>query len=167
MRAASAFLIAIVTLLSASSASGFSCVERGPSVLASEAQIVVGGVIEAESIFGMRVRVDRVYLGKAEQTITVLPGQSTANRVGSPWTFYLRHDVVAYTHTDCGGSHPSSLTADERAFFGGGSAPTPDQQLFGPTGNTVAGLGALVAILLLMTRRRGRRPPLTPAGAHP
>ena len=167
MRAASALLIAIVTLLSASSASGFSCVQRDPSVLASEAQVVVGGVIEAESIFGMRVRVDRVYRGKAEQTITVLPGQSNANRVGSPWTFYLRHDVVAYTHTDCGGSHPSSLTADERAFFGGGSAPTPDQQLFGPTGNTVAGLGALVAILLLMTRRRGRRPPLTPAGAHP
>src|SRR5688572_29937184 len=118
MRAASAFLIAIVTLLGASSARGFSCVQRDPSVLASEAQIVVSGVIEAESMFGLRVRVDRVYLGQAEQTITVLPGQSNANRVGRPWTFFLRHDVVAYTHTDCGGSHPSSLTADERAFFG-------------------------------------------------
>jgi hypothetical protein len=59
------------------------------------------------------------------------------------------------------------LTQQERAFFGAGSAPTPDQQLFGPTGNTVGGIGALAAILLLMTRRRGRRPPLTPAGAHP
>src|SRR5687768_16057572 len=84
----------------------------------------------------MRVRVDRVYLGKAEQTITVLPGQGNANRVGGPWTFYLRHDVIAYTHTDCGGSHPSSLTPEELAFFGSGSTPTPDQQLFGPTGNT-------------------------------
>ena len=167
MRAALALLIAMATLLSASSASGFSCVQRDPRDLAREAQIVVAGVIEAESMFGMRVRVDRVYVGHAEQTITVLPGQSNANRVGSPWTFYLRRDVVAYHHSDCGGSHPSSLTAEERAFFGGGSAPTPDQQLFGPTGNTVAGLGALTAILLLMTRRRGGRPPLTPAGAHP
>ncbi|HET9808101.1 MAG TPA: hypothetical protein VFQ66_00300 [Candidatus Limnocylindria bacterium] len=167
MRAASALLIAIATLLSAGSASGFTCVQRDPSVLAREAQVVISGVIEAESMFGIRVRVDRVYLGKAEQTITVLPGQRIANRVGGPWTFYLRHDVIAYTHTDCGGSHPSSLTPEERAFFGAGSAPTPDQQLFGPTGNTVAGLGALAAILLLMSRRRGRRPPLTPAGAHP
>lgn len=167
MRAASALLIAITTLLSAGSASGFTCVQRDPRDLAREAQVVISGVIEAESMFGMRVRVDRVYVGQAQQTITVLPGQSNANRVGSPWTFYLRHDVVAYTHTDCGGSHPASLTQQERAFFGVGSAPTPDQQLFGPTGNTVAGLGALAAILLLMSRRRGRRPPLTPAGAHP
>jgi hypothetical protein len=108
-----------------------------------------------------------VYVGQAEQTITVLPGQWNANRVGGPWTFYLRHDVVAYTHTDCGGSHPSSLTPEERAFFGGGSAPTPDQQLFGPTGNTLAGLGFAAVALFLMSRRRGRRPPLTPAGAHP
>ena len=55
----------------------------------------------------------------------------------------------------------------ERAFFGAGIAPTPDQQLFGTNGNTIAGLGTLAAILLLMSRRRGRRPPLTPAGAHP
>lgn len=167
MRAASALLIAIATLLSAGSASGFTCAQRDPSVLASEAQVVVAGVIEAESTFGIRVRVDRVYLGKAEQTITVLPGQWNANRVGGPWTFYLRRNAIAYTHTDCGGSHPSSLTPEERAFFGVGGAPTPDQQLFGPTGNAGAGLGALAAILLLMSRRRGRRPPLTPAGAHP
>jgi hypothetical protein len=167
VRAASALLIAMATLLSAGAASGFSCVQRDPSVLARESQVVVAGVIVAESMFGMRVRVDRVYLGKAEQTITVLPGQWNANRVGGPWTFYLRHDVVAYTHTDCGGSHPSSLTPEERAFFGAGTAPTPDQQLLGTTGNTVAGLGVLAALLLLMTRRRGRRPPLTPAGAHP
>jgi hypothetical protein len=167
MRTASALVIAMATLLSAGSASGFSCVQRDPRDLAREAQVVISGVIEAESMFGMRVRVDRVYLGQAEQTITVLPGQGNANRVGGPWTFYLRHDVVAYTHTDCGGSHPSSLTPEERAFFGAGSTPTPDQQGFGPTGNTVAGLGTLAAILLLMSRRRGRRPPLTPAGAHP
>src|SRR5688572_21445226 len=159
MRAAPAFLIAIATLLTASSASGFSCVRREPRDLARDAQIVVAGVIQAESIFGMRVRVDRVYLGQAEQTITVLPGQSNANRVGGPWTFYLRHDVVAYTHTDCGGSHPSSLTPEELAFFGGGSAPTPDQQLFGPLGNTLAALGTLAAALLLLNRRRGGRPP--------
>ena len=167
MRAALALAIAMATLLSAGSASALSCAQREPRDLAREAQVVVAGVVEAESMFGARVRVDRVYLGRAERTITVLPGTGNANYVGIPWTFYLRHNVVAYTHTDCGGSHPSSLTTAERAFFGGGSAPTPDQQLFGPTGNTVAGLGALAAILLLMTRRRGRRPPLTPAGAHP
>jgi hypothetical protein len=167
MRAASALLIAIGTLLSAGSASGFTCVQRDPRDLAREAQVVVSGVIEAESIFGMRVRVDRVYVGQAAQTITVLPGQWNANRVGGPWTFYLRRGAVAYDHTDCGGSHPGSMTKEERASFGAGSAPTRDQQLFGPTGNTVGGLGALAAVLLLMSRRRGRRPPLTPAGAHP
>lgn len=167
MRAASALVIATATLLMAGSASGLSCPQRDPRDLARAVQVVVTGVVEAESMFGARVRLDRVYLGRAEQTITVLPGTGNANYVGVPWTFYLRRDGVAYHHTDCGGSHPSSLTPDERAFFGAGSAPTADQQLFGPTGNTVAGLGALAAILVLMSRRRGRRPPLTPAGAHP
>jgi hypothetical protein len=124
-------------------------------------------VIEAESMFGARVRVDRVYLGQAEQTITVQPGTGNANYVGVSWTFYLRRDAVAYHQTESCASHPSSPTPEERAFFGAGSAPTPDQQLFGPTGNTVAGLGALAVILLLMTRRRGRGHPLTPAGALP
>ena len=167
MRAASALVFAIATLLSAGSASGLSCPQRDPGDLARAAQVVVTGVVEAESMFGARVRVDRVYLGGAEQTITLLPGTGNANYVGVPWTFYLRRGAGAYSHTDCGGSHPSSLTPEERAFFGAGNAPTPDQQLFGRTGNTVAGLGALAAILLLMSRRRGRRPPLTPAGAHP
>ena len=81
MRAASALLIAMATLLSAGSASGFSCGQRDPRDLAREAQVVVAGVIEAESMFGMRVRVDRVYVGQAQQTITVLPGQWNANRV--------------------------------------------------------------------------------------
>jgi hypothetical protein len=167
MRAALALAIAMATLLSAGSASALSCPQRNPRDLAREAQVVVAGVVAAESMFGARVRVDRVYLGRAEQTITLLPGTGNANYVGVPWTFYLRRNTFAYSHFDCGGSHPSSLTPDERAFFGAGSAPTPDQQLFGPTGNTVAGLGVLAAVLLLMTRRRGRRPPLTPAGAHP
>ena len=167
MRVASALLIAGVTLLSAGSASGLSCPQREPRDLARAAQVVVAGVIEAESMFGARVRVDRVYLGQAEQTITLLPGTGNANYVGVPWTFYLRRNAVAYqSNSDCS-SHPSSLTPEERAFFGAGSAPTPDQQLFGPTGNTVAGLGALAVILLVMTRRRGSGPPLTPAGAHP
>jgi hypothetical protein len=168
MRAFSALVIAMATLLMAGSASGLSCPQRDPRDLARAVQVVVTGVVEAESMFGARVRLDRVYLGRAEQTITVLPGTGNANYVGVPWTFYLRRDAVAYHNTTaCGGSHPSSLTPEERAFFGAGSAPAPDQQLFGPTGNTVAGVGALAAILLLMTRRRGRRPPLTPAGAHP
>jgi len=171
MRAASALLIAIVTLLSAGSASGLSCVQREPRDLARAVQVVVTGVVVAESVFGARVRVDRVYLGQAEQTITVLPGTGNANYIGVPWTFYLSRSTFAYHKTDCGGSHPSSLTspltAQERAFFGDGIAPTPDQQLFGTTGNTVAGLGVLPANLLMMTRRRGRRAPLTPAGAHP
>jgi hypothetical protein len=167
MRAASALVIAMATLLMAGSASGLSCPQRDPRDLARAVQVVVTGVIEAESMFGARVRVDRVYMGRAEQTITVLPGTGNANYVGVPWTLYLRPGAVAYHHTECGGSHPSSLTPEERAFFGGGSAPTPDQQLFGPTGNTIAGLGAAAAALFLMSRRRGRRPPLTPAGAHP
>src|SRR5688500_2125718 len=168
MRAASALLIAMATLLMAGSASGLSCPQRDPRDLARAVQVVVTGVVEAESIFGARVRVDRVYMGRAEQTITLLPGTGTANYVGVPWTLYLRRGAVAYDHnTGCGGSHPGSMTPEERAFFGAGSAPTPAQQLFGTTGNTVAGLGTLAAILLLMSRRRGRRPPLTPAGAHP
>ena len=167
MRAASALVIAMATLLMAGSAAGLSCPQRDPRDLARAVQVVVTGVVEAESMFGARVRVDRVYMGQAEQTITLLPGTGNANYVGVPWTLYLRRGAVAYDHTDCGGSRPGSITPEERAFFGAGSAPTPDQQLFGPSGNTVAGIGALAAILLLMSRRRGRRPPLTPAGAHP
>lgn len=148
-------------------ASALSCPQRDPGDLVRSVTVVVTGVVEAESMFGARVRVDRVYVGQAEQTITVIPGTENANYVGMPWIFYLRRGGVSYHQSVCGGSHPGSMTPAERAFFGAGSAPTPDQQLFGPTGNTVTGLGILAAILLLMSRRRGRRPPLTPAGAHP
>ena len=147
-------------------ANGFSCARRDPRLLAREAQVVLAGVIETESVLGMRVRVDRVYQGSAEATITVLPGQGNAHRVGTPWTFYLQRNAVAYDHSDCGGSHPQSLTADETAAFGAGHSPTPDQQLFGPVGNMIAGLGVVLAVLFLARRRRPP-PPLTPAGAHP
>ena len=167
MRAASALVITLATVLMAGSASALSCPQRDPRDLARTVQVVATGVVEAESMFGARVRLDRVYLGRAEQTITVLPGTGNANYVGVPWTFYLARNAIAYSYASCGGSRPGSMTQEERAFFGAGSAPTPDQQLFGPTGNTVAGLGALAAIFLLMSRGRGRRPPLTPAGAHP
>ena len=146
-------------------ANGFSCAQRDPRLLAREAQVVLAGVIEAESLLGMRVRVDRVYQGSAEATITVLPGQGNANRVGTSWTFYLQRNAVAYDHSDCGGSHPQSLTADETAAFGAGRSPTPDQQLFGQVGNMIVGLGVLLALLFLARRRP--RPPLMPAGAHP
>jgi hypothetical protein len=155
----------LIVLVSAYPASGFSCAQRDPRDLARGAQVIVAGVIEAESVLGMRVRVQRVYQGSAEGTITVLPGQGNANRVGTPWTFYLRRNAVAYDHSDCGGSHPQTLTPEEISAFGGGHPPTVDQQLFGQIGNTVAGLGVLLALLLLA--RRSRRPPMTPAGAHP
>lgn len=155
----------VATPLLPSPADGFSCAQRDPRLAAREAQVVLTGVIEAESLLGMRVRVDRVYQGSAEATITVLPGQGGANRVGGPWTFYLQRNAVAYDHSDCGGSHPQSLTPEEAAAFGAGHSPTPDQQLFGEVGNTIAGLGAVLAVLFLARRRP--RPPLTPAGAHP
>jgi hypothetical protein len=114
----------------------------------------------------MRVRVSNVYMGIAEQTITVLPGQGNANRVGTPYVFYLGRDLVAYHHSDCGGSHPWSLAPDEVALFGAGTTPTPDSQLLGPLGNTLALLAGMVA-LLFISRRRSRRPPLSPLPAHP
>jgi hypothetical protein len=123
-------------------------------------------VIETESAFGMRVRVTRVYMGAAEQTITVLPGQGNANRVGTPYVFYLGRDLLAYHHADCGGSHPWSLTADEAGLFGAGTVPTPDGQLLGALGNTLA-LAIGMLALLLFARRRGRQPPVRPLAAHP
>jgi hypothetical protein len=160
-------MLIVIMLMSAYPASGLSCPQRDPRDYARGAQVILAGLIEAESFFGMRVRVERVYQGSAEGTITVLPVQATANRVGTPWTFYLRRNSVAYDHSDCGGSHPQSLTPGEITAFGSGHPPTPDQQLFGQVGNTVAGLGAVMAAIFLRARRRGRRPPLTPAGAHP
>lgn len=50
---------------------------------------------------------------------------------------------------------------------GEGLAPRPDEPGLGQTGN-LAGLGAVLAALMyLIARRNRRRPPLTPAGAHP
>jgi hypothetical protein len=163
--AAFVFAIVLATLLT-NAAAGFTCVPRDPRDLARAAQVVVAGVIETESAFGMRVRVTNVYMGRAEQTITVLPGQGNANRVGTPYVFYLGRDLVAYHHADCGGSHASSLTPDEVALFGDGTSPTPDAQFLGPLGNTLALAIGMVA-LLLFGRRRGRRPPLSPLPAHP
>lgn len=160
-----------VPWLPGTSTLAFTCHPRDPRELAREADVIVDGVIEAESIFGMRVRVERVYPGRlysggsAERTIMVLPGQANANRVGQPWTFYLQRNPVAYSHTDCGGSHPGTLNSDEKNAFGSGEAPRPDEQLFGPVGNAV--LAGLAALLLAVVARRRNRPPLTPAGAHP
>ena len=172
-RLALSLVAALAILIWATPAAAFTCVPRDPRDLASGVDVIVDGTIEAESIFGLRVRVDRVYPagrlysgGSAERTITVLPGQGNANRVGGPWTFYLQRNLIAYTHTDCGGSHPGTLNADEKNGFGSGQPPRPDEQLFGPVGNVL--LAALAALALLFAARRRRRgPPLTPAGAHP
>lgn len=165
-------VIALVFVLVATPASAFTCAPRDPRELAREVDVIIDGTIEAETVFGMRVRVERVYAagrlysgGSAEQTITVLPGQGNANRVGYPWTFYLHRNPIAYTATDCGGSHPGPLSPDEQSAFGSGEAPRPDEQLFGPVGNAL--LAALTALALAVVARRRRRPPLTPAGAHP
>ena len=165
-----ALSLALAMLLGASPAAGFSCAPRDPRAAPTEAMqgkwTVVEGVIEAESFFGIRFRVDRAYAGETARTIT-LPGQSNANRVGQPWTFYVQRNPIAYDYTDCGGSHPGLLTPEERGVLGAGAAPRPDEQGLGLTGN-LAALGALLAALMFLIARRGRRrPPLTPAGAHP
>jgi hypothetical protein len=158
--------VGLAALLSAGAAAGFSCAPRDPRDLARAAQVVVAGVIETESAFGMRVRVTNVYLGNAEQTITVLPGQGNANRVGTPWVFYLGRDLVAYHHADCGGSHPWSPTPDEVGLFGPGTSPTPDAHFLGPLGSTLA-LAIAVLAFWGFGRRRGRQPPVRPLAAHP
>jgi len=157
--------LAMTTLLGTYPATALSCVARDPRLFAQEAQVVVSGVIQAESLLGIRVRLDRVYKGTAEQTITVLPGQGNANRVGLRWTFYLHRNALSYDYADCGGTHPGGLTPEEGSVFDAGNAPIPDQQLFGQIGDVLAGLGVVLTVLFLMTRRRG--PPLTPAGVHP
>ena len=127
---------------------------------------VVEGVIEAESIFGIRFRVERTYAAEVARTIT-LPGQANANRVGQPWTFYVQRNPIAYGYTDCGGSHPGLLTPEERSVLGPGLDPRPDEQGFGPLGNSVAVGAVLAALMILIGRRNRRHPPPAPAGAHP
>jgi hypothetical protein len=163
----------LAMLLGAGAASGFTCAPRDPRAAPTEAMqgnwTVVEGVIEAESILGIRFRVERTYertyAAQVARTIT-LPGQSNANRVGQPWTFYVLRNPIAYDYTDCGGSHPGTLTPEERSVLGAGAAPRPDEQGLGPGGN-LAAIGGLLAALFLIARRNRRPPPLTPAGAHP
>lgn len=168
--------LALATLLGASPAAGFQCAPRDPREAPTEAMAsggkwkVVEGVIEAESVFGIRFRVERTYertyAAEVARTIT-LPGQANANRVGQPWTFYVQRTPIAYDYTDCGGSHPGLLTPEERSVLGSGLDPRPDEQGFGPPGNSVAAGAVLAALMILIARRNRRRPPLTPAGAHP
>lgn len=108
-----AVALTLAMLVGAGAAAGFSCAPRDPREAPNEAMAsgkwkVVEGVIEAESIFGIRLRVERTYertyAAEVARTIT-LPGQSNANRVGQPWTFYIQRNLVAYDYTDCGGSH--------------------------------------------------------------
>lgn len=162
--------LALLMLVSASPAAGFTCVPRDARAAAAEATAVVEGVIEAESIFGIRLGVERTYertyTATVARTIT-LPGQANANRVGQPWTFYVQRNPIAYGYTDCGGSHRGLLTPEERAAFGAGLEPRPDEQGLGQTGNLVALGAVLAALVVIARRRRPRQPPLTPAGAHP
>lgn len=173
-RLAMGLALALAMLLVGGPAAGWSCAPRDPRDAPTEALQgkwkVVEGVIEAESIFGIRFRVERTYertyAAEVVRTIT-LPGQVNANRVGQPWTFYVQRDPIAYGYTDCGGSHPGVLTPEERSILGAGFDPRPDEQGFGLLGNAVA-LGAVLAALTILIGRRNRRqPPLTPAGAHP
>lgn len=167
--------VALAMLIGGSPAAGFTCAPRDPREAPNEAMAsgkwkVVEGVIEAESIFGIRFRVERTYertyAAEVARTIT-LPGQSNANRVGQPWTFYVQRNLIAYDYTDCGGSHPGLLTPEERSVLGAGLDPRPDEQGLGLTGNLAAIGAVLVALMFLVARRNRRPPPLTPAGAHP
>jgi hypothetical protein len=69
-----ALWLALAMLLGASAAAGFSCAPRDPRVAPTEAMqgkwTVVEGVIEAESLFGIRFRVDRAYAG---ETVPLAP----------------------------------------------------------------------------------------------
>lgn len=173
-RSAASVVLALAMLVGASSAAGFTCAPRDPreaptQAMASGQWKVVEGIIEAESVFGIRFRVERTYertyAAEVARTIT-LPGQSNANRVGQPWTFYVQRNLLAYDYTDCGGSHPGLLTPEERDVLGAGAAPRPDEAGLGPSRN-LAALGGVLAALTFLLSRRSRRPPLTPAGAHP
>ena len=174
-RVALSLALTVAMLFGTDLAAGFSCAPRDPraaptEALASGTWKVVEGVIEAESLFGIRFQVERTYertyAAEVARTIT-LPGQSNANRVGQPWTFYVRRTPIAYDYTDCGGSHPGLLTPEERSILGTGNAPRPDEQGLGPTGNLAAAGGLLVALLFWLSRRNRRRPPLRAVGAHP
>jgi hypothetical protein len=157
--------LAVATLATVGLAAGFSCALRDARAAASEAVqgkwTVVEGTIEAESLFGIRFRVDRAYAGEIARTIT-LPGQSNANRVGQPWTFYVQRTPIAYDYTDCGGSHPGLLTPGERSVLGAGSPPRQDEAGLGPAGN-IAAVGGGLALIVLVSRRRRLGPPLAPA----
>lgn len=170
-----ALTLAVAMTVGAGSAVGFTCAPRDPraaptETMASGSWKVVEGVIEAESIFGIRFRVERTYertyAAEVARTIT-LPGQSNANRVGQPWTFYVQRNLIAYDYTDCGGSHPGLLTPEERSVLGVGLEPRPDEQGFGQIGNLAAAGAALASLTFMLARRNRRGPPLTPAGAHP
>lgn len=110
------------------------------------------GRIEAESVAGIRVTVERVYAGTAERTITVLPGQWNARRVGVPWTFYLVRSPVAYHSSDCDGSHPNALTARERNVLGEGYPPPADDVALGSALNGLLLGGAAIALARITDR---------------
>lgn len=163
MRAVAVPLVLLAALLGqAAPAAALSCAARDPQDAVRDGWVIVDGVVEAESFLGIRVHVERVYLGSAERTITVLGGQSgDAHRVGTRWTLYLQRSPVAYHDADCRGSHPESLSAREQAVFGSGRPPVEDQPFLGWIGN---GLAAAV-IAALWIRRRPRGP--SPATATP
>jgi hypothetical protein len=157
--------LVVAALFGTNSAAGFSCAPRDPRAAPTEALqgkwAVVEGTIEAESLLGIRFRVDRVYAGQVARTIT-LPGQANANRVGKAWTFYVERTPIAYDYTDCGGSHPGLLRLEERNVLGAGSSAQSDEQGLGVSGNMAAAAGGM-ALILVVLRRRRMGPPLAPA----
>ncbi|MGH2796152.1 MAG: hypothetical protein ACRDM0_00405 [Thermoleophilaceae bacterium] len=162
---ASAFVLAALVLSSAAAA--FSCVQVHPRHLIGWGIVVAEGEVQSSSALGARVRVDRVYEGSANRTITVWPGRWDPVRgVDFPWTFYLQPMFFMYVATDCGGSHPGNLTQVEQEFFGEGRPPSPDEPFLGVFGTTAVAL----AIGAFVWRLRARRQTLAsskPEGQHP
>ena len=155
-RATGVGALLVLALVLADAAAASSCAMTLPrDVVGSKVVTVVEGTVEASSLFGTRVRVQRVYVGDAHRTITVFPDWSFRADENLPWTFYLRPVLIGYLAVICGGGHPGTATPEELDLFGEGRAPTPDDPFLGPVGSSVlvftVGLG-LAAALRARTR---------------
>lgn len=146
--------VGLLTIVLGSVAAGFSCVQLPPSKLLGWGIVAAEGVVESSSFLGARVRIDRVYVGDINRTVTVWPGRWDPVRgVDFPWTFYLQPMLFLYVVTDCGGSHPGNPYQDELAVFGEGRAPSPDEPFLGLVGNALL---ILLALAVLRSQLRWR-----------
>jgi len=159
-----------------------SCIQQTQADQMARADVIAyGRIIGVDRAGGsLSFRALTVYKGDpgpGTLAVRVGPGGGAATSVDyradpGDHLLYLQRDRSTYATNDCSGSHPGPATTDELRLLATGKVisytdpgPQPLDQIGGLAVGLV-GLGALLALALVIGSRRARRANVPPAPPH-